>query len=628
MSTVGRNDACPCGSGRKYKKCCLVAQPALTAQPALAAQPVPVDGPLQVAAQHIAAGRLPEADLMLQRLFVEHPLHPDVLHLSGQVALRSGDIDRALGLLRQAIGIAPRNPAYHNSLGVALGQRSQPAEALASFRAALAIDPQYRPGLSNLSLQLLGSGEFDAAHECLQRLLDRNPDAVDGHVSLANLLHAQGRLDEAERAYGRALALDPYNRAAHHGRAANSIYQPGRRADEVLAIARQFAARYEPALATNWHQHDNAPDPDRRLRIGYVSADFRQHSVAFFVEPLFAHHDHAQVEVYGYSTVASRDTVTERLERLADHWITAAGLDDSALAERIRSDRIDILVDLSGHTAGNRLLTFARKPAPIQITWLGYLGPTGLSSIDYRLTDHSADPPGEPAPAYGEEPLHLSRTCVCYRPLDSSPAVSGLPALRQGFVTFGSFNTPAKHNDQVIDLWSRILQALPESRLLLKGRGLDRGWLRSTTLQRFERAGIAAGRIDLQPYESDQVQHLRAYEAVDIALDPFPHNGVTTTCAALWMGVPVVALRGDRHAARMCASVLEGAGLADCIADTPAEYQAIAVALAADTARLERMRAGMRQLLAGSALLDEAGAARQVEQSFRSVWRRWCAGRS
>lgn len=618
----GRNDSCPCGSGRKYKKCCLT-------MPAAA-----IEDCLRLAVQQLQTGLLPAAAATLEDILSERPDHADALHLSGHLADRHGDTVRAFDRLSRAIALAPRNAAYHNSLGIAHGRQLRDVDAIAAFRQALALHPDHLQALNNLALQLTAAGDFDEAERLYRRMLELQPGSAEGHSNLAQLFQMQGRLDEAAESYLRALQLNPRHLAAHSGYIGVLLYQPAARPSDVLAAARRFAEPHERELAAHHRVHLNEPDPDRRIKLGYVSADFRRHSVAYFIEPILARHDHSQVEVFCYSTGVLRDGVTERLQALADHWVSAHGLDEAALAERIRADGIDILIDLSGHSAGNRLLAFARKPAPIQITWFGYLATTGLAAMDYRLTDLIADPirssdSGQSSDGdHAEQLIRLPRSCLCYRPSPESPLVAPLPALTNGIVTFGSFNTPSKYNPRVIDLWSGILQAMPASRLLLKARGLDCGSSRARILAAFAAAGIAAERILLQPFETDDGAHLGRYADIDIGLDPFPHNGVTTTCAALWMGVPVVALRGDRHAARMCASVLTSAGLSECIADNLADFRNLALSLGGDLTRLAALRSGMRGRLRASVLLDEPGITRDVEAAYRATWRSWCERKS
>jgi predicted O-linked N-acetylglucosamine transferase (SPINDLY family) len=580
---------------------------------------------VRLAAAHIEAGRWQDADLILEQVLQLRPGHPDALHLSGHVGARLGDPGRALERIGQAIELAPGNAAYHNSLGIVLGQHKRSAEAIAAFRRALTLNPRNPPALGNLATQLYEAGEYDAAEASYRQLLELTPHALAAVNNLASLLQAQGRLEEAERLFRRVLEAEPLNSRAHAGLIWNCLYQPTSLPQDALRAARLFAAPHERALATSrGAAHENFPDPERRLRIGYVSADFRLHSVAYFVEPILARHDHSRFEIFCYFTAAQRDAVTARLQAAADHWVDGGSFSDDELAARIRADGIDVLIDLSGHSTGNRLLAFARRPAPVQITWIGSVATTGFSCIHYRITDAVADPADADNGEHCEELIRLP-ACLCFRPPAAAPAVAPLPALAEGRITFGSFNIPAKHNTRVLDLWADILNAVPDSRLLLRGRGMDRGRLQATTLDRFARAGIAAERLLLLAYEPDDVAHLGRYAQVDVGLDPFPYNGVTTTCLALWMGVPVVAMRGDRQSARMCASVLSAAGLSDCIADTPAEYRNLAISLAADTARLRLLRAGLRERVSASALCDEIATTRHVEDAFRSAWKRWCA---
>src|SRR5262249_25869327 len=303
----------------------------------------------------------------------------------------------------------------------------------------------------------------------------------------------------------------------------------------------------------------------RLLRIGYVSPDFRQHSVAYFLEPLLRGHDRQQVEVFCYGDVARPDSVTTHLQELADHWLVTVGTSHQALAERIRTDRIDILVDVAGHTAGNRLLVFARKPAPVQVTWLGYPNTTGLKAIDYRLVDAVTDPAGE-ADAWASESLvRLEGGFLCYGALTDAPAPTLPPCLGTGTITFGSFNNPAKVSAATFDAWAKLLSRLPQARLLLKGTPFADAATRALFLARLDERGVAAERVDLMGSVSSATQHLALYHRMDIALDPFPFNGTTTTCEALWMGVPVITLRGHRHAGRVGASLLTQIGLTDLI---------------------------------------------------------------
>ena len=368
----------------------------------------------------------------------------------------------------------------------------------------------------------------------------------------------------------------------------------------------------------------NVREAARRLKIGYVSPDFRGHSVAYFVEPLLKGHDRQAVEVFCYAEVTRPDTVTAHLQGLVDHWLVTVGLSDEELAERIRADGIDILVDLAGHTANNRLRVFARKPAPVQVTWLGYPNTTGLEAIDYRLVDAVTDPVGE-ADAWASETLvRLEGGFLCYGGLKDAPEPTVPPCLKTGTVTFGSFNNPAKVSAATFDAWATLLSRLPQARLLLKGKPFADAATRALFLARLGERGVAAERVELVAWLPGTAAHLALYHRVDIALDPFPYNGTTTTCEALWMGVPVVTLRGDRHAGRVGASLLSQIGLTDLIANSVEEYVEIALALARNPGRLDDLRRALRPRMAASPLCDGRAFARKMEAAFRTMWQVWC----
>jgi predicted O-linked N-acetylglucosamine transferase (SPINDLY family) len=365
----------------------------------------------------------------------------------------------------------------------------------------------------------------------------------------------------------------------------------------------------------------NARDPERRLRVGYVSRNLSRHSVGYFVEPVIEHHDRRRYDVYCYYTHALSDDVTARLARAATVWRHLPGIAHDALAAIVEEDAIDVLVDLGGHTKMNSLPAFAREPAPVQITWLGYPDTTGLSSIAYRVTDDVADPPGAADALHTEQLLRLAAPFLCYRPPRDAPEVAPRHSAE---VVFGSFNTLVKVNDPLVALWSRVLAAVPRSRLVLKSALLDNATARARVLERFAAHGIAADRIALRAWSGDLAGHMAAYGEIDIALDTFPYNGTTTTCEALWMGVPVITLAGDVHMARVGATLLASVGLEALIARTANDYVQAAASLACDTARRAALRAGMRERLAASKLLDHAGYTSRLEAAYRGAWRAWC----
>ncbi|MBX6321423.1 MAG: hypothetical protein IRY94_06330, partial [Rhodospirillaceae bacterium] len=456
------------------------------------------------------------------------------------------------------------------------------------------------------------------------RAIEIDPDHADAALRLGSVLLTAGRIPEA-------LAQLEAAAAGKAGRAASSLRlfafncSDRAAAGEIWQAHRAFGQSLEESVVP-LPPPERDRDPDRLLRVGYVSGDFRQHACAFFIEPLLAAHDPAAVEVFCYATVKEADAVTDRLRGHARGWREVAGLTDAELAALIRTDAIDVLVDLSGHTAGNRLGVFALRPAPVQATWLGYPNTTGLVRIDYRLTDGQTDPPGAADALHSERLERLERIFLCYRPPAWVPEVSPLPAGDTGVVTFGSFNAARKLSAAALAAWAEILRALPESRLLMKNKALADELVRVRIRTLFARHGIAPERVGLYPFAQDPADAITAYGAVDVALDPFPYAGTTTTCESLWMGVPVVTLEGDRHAARVGGSILRCLGLeAECVAATPEEYVAKAVALARDRARLAALRRELRSRMAASPLRDEAGFARAVEAAYRAMWRRWCA---
>jgi predicted O-linked N-acetylglucosamine transferase (SPINDLY family) len=409
---------------------------------------------------------------------------------------------------------------------------------------------------------------------------------------------------------------------AYNGTLLIALYLSSTRPAELAVVYQDFARRFELPLRPSWPAHANNRDPERRLRIGYVSADFRDHSVAFFFEPLLAHHDRGAVEVYGYYNNTLQDAMTERLRSCTDHWIPCQGMTDEALAARIQADGIDILVDLAGHTRGNRLLVFARKPAPVQVTYLGYPATTGLSAIDYRLVTADTDPPG--AEAWHSEGLYrLPRSLWCYRPAPDMPAVvPATPARRNGVITFGAMNNIAKVSEAAVAAWSGILRAVPGARLVMTS--MPAGTARRDLQARLAAQGIAPERLTLHG-KLPREEYYALLNEIDIALDPFPYNGTTTTCESLWMGVPVVTLIGETSAARSGYALLKGIGLDALAARDRDEYAGLAVALATDLDRLDTLRAGMRQRIAASPLRDEAGLTRDLEAAYRAMWRAWCA---
>jgi predicted O-linked N-acetylglucosamine transferase (SPINDLY family) len=431
------------------------------------------------------------------------------------------------------------------------------------------------------------------------------------------ILQKQGRVAEGIAEFRQALAQRPLFAGAHSNLLMAMHY--------VETDARQIYhehvkwGRLHGNLAKS-ARHRNEPVVNKRLRVGLVSPDFREHSVAFFLEPLVAKHDREQIELICYSGVARPDAVTERFRRYADGWREIRGETDEQVAALIENEQVDVLIDLAGHTSGNRLLVFARKPALVQVSWLGYPDTTGLSAMDWRMTDAIADPPGAEA-FYTEQLMRLGRAAWCYRP----GAFPDVGAARGG-VTFGSFHTLEKITPRWLGIWCEILAAAPGARLIVKARGLgDKG-----TMKRFEEAFAERGmreRLELMPATPTLEEHLRLYGGVDVALDTFPYHGTTTTCEAMWMGVPVVTMRGTTHASRVGASLLSAMGLDELVTGSSEEYVRVAVELAKDEPRRHELRRTLRERMVYSPLMDEERFAREFERALREMWRTWCAGR-
>jgi protein O-GlcNAc transferase len=398
-------------------------------------------------------------------------------------------------------------------------------------------------------------------------------------------------------------------------------YLPHLNGAHLLAEHQLWARRHTGAPAEAPPVADR--NPERRLRIGYVSGDFRDHPVAAFIEPILSAHDRQAVEVFCYVDVPAPDKFTERLRRHVDAWRSLAGLSDAVAAQLVRADRIDILVDLTGHTTRPRLRVFALRPAPVQATYLGYPGTTGLPAIDYRITDAVADPPGEPE-VHTERLLRLPGCFCCYAPPASAPAVNPSPALAAGQVTFGSLHNLAKLNDAVLDLWCEVLRAVPSAHLLI-ARDTLTGQTKEMFARKFRDRGIAPERLELRRVWGSPGNHLRHYADIDISLDAFPWSGHTTACESLWMGAPVVTLYGNRHAGRMAASILTAVGLTDLVARTPAEYVERAVRLATEPKTLAALRARLRDQMRRSPLCDGPAFTRTLEQAYRQMWRQFCS---
>ena len=638
------------------------------------------------------AGRLAEAEALYRQILAVQPNHADALHLLGVMAQQVGRHDLALELIRKAIVLDPNNPfaccnlgatlaaqgqfdeavvAYrralelkpdypeaHNNLGDALMDRGQPGDAIAACRRALELKPDFpeahynlgnalkergqlgeaianyrralelKPGspetYNNLGIALWDRGQFDEAIAAYRHALDLKPDLTEAHHNLGNALRDQGELDEAIAAYRRALDLKPEHGWVHSNLIYTLNFHPGYDAQAIARECARWEQQHAAPLRASVRPLGNNRDPARRLKVGYVSANFFAQAESYFIVPLFEAQDHRLHEIHAYSDAQRPDPITGRLKDSVDVWRDVRGLSDEQLARQIREDNIDVLIDLNMHMGRNRLPVFARQPAPVQVAWLAYPGGTGLRGIGYRLTDSHMEPSGAKPAWPAEEPVRLADCWCCYHPVVESPEVNELPALSAGGVTFGSLNSFIKINARVLTLWVRMLEAVKGSRLLML---CPEGRTRERVRAFFGAQGIAPERVELAGFVP-RWEYLMLYQRIDIGLDPFPYNGITTTCDALWMGVPVVTLPGLMPASRAGLSLLSTVGLAEFAVNSEEDYVQLAVKLAGDVPRLAQLRATLRPRMQSSPLMDAPRFARNVEAAYRSMWQRWCAGQN
>jgi predicted O-linked N-acetylglucosamine transferase (SPINDLY family) len=510
-----------------------------------------------------------------------------------------------------------------NNRGAAFLAAGDLASAEAAFREAAALAPAVPQIHHNLGLALARQGKLDDAVASVERALVLAPDVAETHRNLGLTLLARGEAARARASHERAVALAPASAEAHSNLVFVLDFDPAVTAAEAFAERRRWNDRHARSLARR-RPHRNVPDPERRLRVGYVSADFHGHSAAAVTAPVVLNHDRARFEVVCYADVSVADAVTERFRAGVARWRVINGVSDAALAALVESDGIDVLVDLGGHSAANRLAAFARKPAPVQVTAWGHALGTGLDAVDYFFADPGTVPAGMRA-LFSETVVDLP-SIVCWEPPADAPPVSAPPAAARGHVTFGSLNRLAKLSDPALALAADVLNAVPAACLLLKDPAFDQPSARARVGAAFATRGVDPARLDLRG-ASSQREHLAAYADVDLVLDPLPHGGGVTALEGLWMGVPMVTLRGERIPGRLGASFLETIGLPDLVAATPAEYVALAVARSRDVAALAALRAGLRGRVAASPLVDGVGYCRAVEAAYRDMWRRWCAGR-
>jgi predicted O-linked N-acetylglucosamine transferase (SPINDLY family) len=585
------------------------------------------------------------------------PASADLHNNLGTALTYLGRYEEAGQSFQTAIDLKPDHAEAHNNLGSTLRTLGKPAEAVALFKKAVELKSGFAEAYSNMASALVDLHKTEEALDAANEALKLKPRSVKDHYQRANILRELFRVDEGIDAVRDALRLEPDNVASlmalgyallergdldeamsalkrsielkpdpqTHSNVLMTInYHPGYSPADLMTAHQSWAELHEKPHTINWKPHANDRSPERRLRIGYVSPDFRGHSVSYFLEPIIEHHDRTLVEVYGYAHLITPDLHTWRLRAQIDQWREISARKPGDVAEQIRTDQIDILVELAGHTGNNALPVFARKPAPIQINMIGFPSTTGLTAMDYRITDALCDPPGVTDSFNTEKLIRIPGVFWCYQPPHNSPEIGPLPAETSGTVTFASVNNFTKVTPDVQQMWSRILMAVPKSRLIFQTSAMASRHTREKVTKVFTDAGVSSDRLEFREW-SDFSTYLKLLERSDITLDPFPFNGGTTTCHSLWMGAPVITLAGDRHASRMGLSMMTAIGLPEFVAYTPDEYVQIAVRFANDLARLREIRVGMRDRLKASPLLDGAAYTRNLEAAYREVWHAWCA---
>lgn len=590
-------------------------------------------------------GKLDEAIVLYRQAIAAAPHQASGYICLGYALLEMRSLDESEEALRQAAALQPRNADARFMMGNIAQQRGDDAGVVRELGAVLDIDPAFEYAYADLCLALFRLGQIDRAHEVVAtgiehfpenpqlhfyqgnlfavtgayqegvnrflRVLALQPDHAEALANLANCQKHLGAVDDAIASLRHAISLQP-DRAAWHSNLLLTLQYHGSLDRQALFQEHlRFAEQFEAPLRAEWKPHP-VRAPKSRLRVGYVSGDFRRHSLAYFIEPTLRHHDRLEVEVFCYYTFSIHDEVTARLQSLSDHWRSCADLTDEALAQQIRDDRIDVLVDLSGHTGHNRLLAFARKPAPVQMTWLGYQATTGLSAMDYRITDVGMDPPGMSEAFHSEKLLRVA-SAACFQPAPDSPPVNTLPALSGAPFTFGCLNNPAKTTSSVLDAWAEILRRVPNARLLMGGIPQH---AHSRTQQEFEQRGISPSRLMLReplPF----ADFMELHHSIDLCLDTFPYNGGTTSLHALWMGVPMVTLGGTLPVERAGTSMLGGFGLSEFATDNWQAYVDTAVQATARCNELNAIRQALRQNMHSALVAQASTLTRSMEQAMK-----------
>ena len=576
-----KNKRCPCGSGKKYKNCC-------ADKDSKPSHSVIISNKLENANAFYNAGKMDEAQSLYEDVLKHNPNNKKVIYQLSLIALRKREYVNAEALLKKLIKLEPDNALYHCDLGAVLQEDNRPDDAIAALNKAIALQPDYADAYLNRACALTITGQIDNAIADYQSALKINPEAKQARANMAYTMNFSPSLNEKE----------------------------------IFEVHKTHARSIE--LENRKSKFANTPDSNRKLRIGYLSSDFRRHSVSYFVEPVLEHHDKNNFEIFAYYNHDINDSVTEHFKEICDRWRSIGFLSDQAVVRQIKKDKVDILIDLNGYTGNNRLGVLAMKPAPIQCEWLGYPNTTGLNAMDYWICDETVNPPGLTENFYSESLLRLPDCFLCFKKPEYAPEPVTSPYVENGYITFGSFNNYAKVSQQTLQIWADILVAAPDSHLILKSACLGNPARKRVLFDFFKSRGIEETRLNFYGYEDSRSNHIEMYSMMDIALDTFPYNGTTTSCEAMWMGVPVISLAGNSHRSRVGKSLLECVGLGELVAESTEQYIDIAVKLAKDTQKLSGYRSGLRGRLGESTLTDGERFTAALESAYRTIWDTWC----
>jgi protein O-GlcNAc transferase len=582
---------------------------------------------MESAIEQYQKGELQNSERLFKNILAIQPNDINALNFLGVISFQCQNYDSAIEYIQKVTEIAPNDPLNffaYNIMGESFLKKGQLDDAINNYQKALELNPSSAEVYHSLGNAFRDKQNYTKALACYQKVTEIDPNNSLVYNNLAVVLKDIGRVNEAEKCLRHAIEKDP-TCPVYYGnllflRNFNSQYD----AQSIFYEHLQFAKRFIQPQSSLMSPYTNTRIINRRLKIGYVSPDFKFHSVAFFIEPVLNMHHRERFEIFCYSDFPFPDQVTRRIQQYTTHWRNIVGMPDEDLYDLIRKDEIDILVDLAGHASSIRMIFFARKPAPIQVSWIGYPATTGLSTMDYKLVDIYTDPPGMTERFYTEKLLRLPGSFLCYLPPSDSPEVDSLPSMKTGYVTFGSFNAFAKLSPEVLTLWITILKAVPKSHLLIKTKSFSDKEVCDHIIGFFNHEGIDSERIELINWVPSTREHLEKYNKIDIGLDSFPYNGTTTTCEAMWMGVPVITLAGKTHASRVGVSLLSNIGLPKLIAKSYDEYREIAVNLAIDTERLQKLHKKLRLMMKNSPLTNAKQFTLNLETCYREMWETWC----